>query len=98
MIARKYSNITTGFIAVGFLIGLSALITSLVVGKILLFDEPIDGRYYALKNQRIVEVSALAWYVSKIQAVAFLSLWLGALISHLVGYIAYTVDYSRTPK
>jgi hypothetical protein len=98
MIAKKYSNITTVFIAVGFLIGLSALITSIVVGKILLFDEPVDGRYFALKNHRIVEVSVLAWYVSKIQAVAFLSLWLGAVISYLVGYIAYTIDYSRRPK
>lgn len=98
MIAKKYSNITTVFIAVGFLIGLSALITSIVVGKILLFDEPVDGRYFALKNDRIVEVSVLAWYVSKIQAVAFLSLWLGAVISYLVGYIAYIIDYSRRPK
>lgn len=95
LIPRRYSRIATGFLAVGMIVGLSGVITEIVVGEIGLFDVPVDGRYYASKGSQVVEVDALAWYISKIHAVVFLSLWTGGVLSLLAGCIATTLRKSR---
>lgn len=95
MIKKKYAIIAGLFGALAFLVGFSGLITQLVVGKVLLFDAPVDGRYFAFKRGDYVEISALVWRVCKIQILAFMGCWMGGVISVSAGYLDYVLDYSR---
>lgn len=92
---NSFSKIAALMIAVSMLIGFSGLVTQIVVGKILLSDVPIDGRYFALKSHGYVEISELTWNICKVQIAAFMSLWVGAITFRLLGYFISILEYSR---